>query len=1129
MKTKRILSITLIMSLVLSLFTVVMPSVSAEPTNPDTESYYIDFSKYDFHTITAENYNKYVEENPGEIPTHANMYDINLYNGSEVGNWSLVEDSNAAGGKYLNFVKANTGANGGLYSYMFVANPTGDYATDGNHVVLTEGTTYYMTVRYKITDLSEGYNLNLFTFASSGVATPNNVTNWQDRVDVKLGLKNTDGWVEAIYSFKTPDTYTGTSIHSLMVGFETRVDGKTSRPAEGTAFTYNLSVDYIKIEKPEFNPQHMEVDFNNYTPYYTNNTNCSINKDGIWEIGTEGENKYFKHPDTKLLNNTSSAPYCFVVNPTGAGAYAKRAEQYILVEGAEYRVSFKYRLPALVSNGAVTVKVGATAGTNSAGSWSAANTAIALTPEEGTTGITLEQTSEWKTVSYTFTMTTTATGTDIRRVMQMAFVPNGVQRPTEYALDIDDIVVDRLATVTIKDEAGNTTTQKGAPAAPVGTTGMGGNAAEVIELSSLNAEVYNGSTANTGVIKYYNDKEYTQEISSYTFGAVSETIYSKLQVLQSDVNQVAFCGFDEYKLRSSCEKGNTYGNFVYGGYYNTDTEHVWDIVDTDVYTGTKSMHMALSGDYNAARKFLYIGSGYEFEDNVTYQLSLRVKKNTEIEQDGYLKISLGGGGDVYGRFIYGQDSSNIQISAEEISSEWTEIKLLLTFIPQTSSTFGDMYSVDYYRAPTLRFETDSNVAVYIDTITLSTVCGSTAAEVIDTNTEDNKQEVRVTSSYIVNDSDKVVLAGNEYDVVERGILAKASTNTSKLIAGEDGVLFVKKTENLDDYWADGENGEKIFAMLIEGISVNDHREITARSYVKLSDGNTYYSPETTFSVGDSNAPAGYSLVWGDEFDGTELDTTKWNKEYNVSAPLYQTDSKDVMSVENGMLNLNVTRHVGSNTNLKYDVPMGLTTSKTMNYAYGYLEVRARVPYQKGLSSAFWFRSNGQLSKDSGTKLSDTLAEIDMIETLTFTDRVTPNIHKWLSSGEEILHTQYNSGSGNTSQQYVFDSENLCDEFHIYGFEWTETEIKMYVDRVLYATYDITKDYEKTIDAIGDMAAFKDPAHIIIGMKPQLAESGAYDYYGDGSGYATDDTVFETPYSIDWIRLYQKDDTGMLLK
>ena len=172
---------------------------------------------------------------------------------------------------------------------------------------------------------------------------------------------------------------------------------------------------------------------------------------------------------------------------------------------------------------------------------------------------------------------------------------------------------------------------------------------------------------------------------------------------------------------------------------------------------------------------------------------------------------------------------------------------------------------------------------------------------------------------------------------------------------------------------------------------------------------------------------------------------------------------------------------------------------------------------------------GQLSKDRGTRLSDTLAEIDMIETLTFTDRNTPNIHKWYNNGETLLHTQYNNGTGNKIQQYIFDSENLCDEFHIYGFEWTETEIKMYIDRELYATYDITTDYEKSGDIVGSMAAFNDPTHIIIGMQPPFEELGAYDYYGDGSGFATDDTAFDTPYSIDWIRLYQKDDTGMLLK
>lgn len=167
-------------------------------------------------TLTQDSYNKFKEEHPDGSPTYATMYDVNLYTGKEVGNWSLTEDANALGGKYLNYVKANTGANGDLTNYIFVANPTGDFATDGNHIVLSEGTTYNMTVRYKISDLSEGYNLNLFTFATSGVATPNNTSNYQHRVNVKLGLGNTDGWVEETYSFKTPDTYTGTSIHSLV-------------------------------------------------------------------------------------------------------------------------------------------------------------------------------------------------------------------------------------------------------------------------------------------------------------------------------------------------------------------------------------------------------------------------------------------------------------------------------------------------------------------------------------------------------------------------------------------------------------------------------------------------------------------------------------------------------------------------------------------------------------------------------------------------------------------------------------------------------------------------------------------------------------------------------------------------
>ena len=1128
MKTKRILSVTLIMALVLSLFTGIMPIVSAEPTNPDfvSEKYYFDFSQYAFDTVT-------VEDRAANLGYNGNT--VNAYSATvNCGVWSLEEDDTATGGKYLKYVKDNNGSGTSLSNFLFVANPTGDYSTKGNHIVLDAATTYNIKIRYKVEDLEEEkYDLNLFAVATTTVGTPNDCPA-ANLVYIQKGLGNTNGWVEATYKFTTPASYTGT-VNSLLLGFNPATEGTTNRPSAGTLYTYSVAIDYVEIQKPEFAAQHMNIDFDDFviTPFNGNNIGTvytSTTNPNLWVIGNEDNNKFIQFPYNTAGARTSpgSAFYAFMANPTGSGDYKgdQAGLAFILENGGEYRISFKYRLSSLASGGTMTFKVGATGSMSCCNAtWSEANQSIALTPEDGTSSISLGVTSEWKTMTYTFKMSTTSA--TARRSMQVAFVPNLTQLKSTYTLDVDDVVVDRLATVTIKDEAGNTATQKGAPAAPIGTLDMGGNTAEAVDMP-VKAEVYSGTTAQIGEYKYYSDKDLTKEITSYTFNSVNETIYSKFIATTSNANQVAFCGFDEYKLRTkSYDDATAYGDFVGMGYLNGTNEHVWDIVDTEAYSGTKSMHMALASGYDASRRYLYIGNGYEWEDNASYQVSLRIKKDAEIEQNGFLKINLGGGGNIYGAFIYGQNSSEIMIPADELSSEWTEITFAYNYIPQKITKFP--YSIDYYAGPTLFFttDTDSNVAIYLDAITISKVCGDIAAETIDINNEDNKQEVRVTSSYLVNDSNKVLLAGVEYDVVERGILAKASTNTVKLLEGNDGVLSVKKAENLDDYWADGANGEKIFAMLIEDISVNDHREITARSYVKLSDGNTYYSPLTTFSVGETNAPAGYKLVWGDEFDGTKLDTTKWNTEYTVNPPLYQT--KDVISVENGMLNLNVTRHVGSDTSLKYDVPLDLSTSKTMNYQYGYLEVRARVPYQRGLNSAVWLRSNGQISKDAGTKLSDTLAEIDIFETLTLTDRATSNIHKWLTVDSVLSHSQYNSGTGNKIQQYIFDSENLCDEFHIYGFEWTETEIKMYIDRELYATYDITTDYEKNGNVVGDMASFHDPSHIIIGMKPQLAELGAYDYYGDGSGYTTDDTVFETPYSIDWIRLYQKDDTGMLLK
>ena len=106
---------------------------------------------------------------------------------------------------------------------------------------------------------------------------------------------------------------------------------------------------------------------------------------------------------------------------------------------------------------------------------------------------------------------------------------------------------------------------------------------------------------------------------------------------------------------------------------------------------------------------------------------------------------------------------------------------------------------------------------------------------------------------------------------------------------------------------------------------------------------------------------------------------------------------------------------------------------------------------------------------------------------------------------------------------------LTEEFHIYGMEWTETEIIMYIDGAEYARYDITMPYESAGKEVGSMDAFNDPMRIKIGCSPYLSELGHYDFTGDGSGYTTEATDFSQAYCIDWVRLYQKDGCELFTK
>lgn len=280
----------------------------------------------------------------------------------------------------------------------------------------------------------------------------------------------------------------------------------------------------------------------------------------------------------------------------------------------------------------------------------------------------------------------------------------------------------------------------------------------------------------------------------------------------------------------------------------------------------------------------------------------------------------------------------------------------------------------------------------------------------------------------------------------------------------------------------------------------------------------------------------YVLVWSDEFSSNSLDTAKWSFEDRIApnSDMITSDTADVAQVltnENGTGMLHLRAYKTGNGTFK--TTKSITTSNTMDYLYGYLEMRARVPIGQGVWPSLWLTSNTRnyntltvggvpVHKMYGYKI-----EIDMFE--VFSDaKVLPNIHKWWKEGTDVYNELIAIGS-TQNEQYnsIFDDTKTFDIsdgcWHTYGMLWTSDEISMYVDGVKYQTFDLNKNFGH-----GDMAGFKQPLSIIINN--HLFTEG---YFNNGANgwaekFKVDSNNFkEAVYDIDYIRLYQKPDTGKI--
>ena len=241
------------------------------------------------------------------------------------------------------------------------------------------------------------------------------------------------------------------------------------------------------------------------------------------------------------------------------------------------------------------------------------------------------------------------------------------------------------------------------------------------------------------------------------------------------------------------------------------------------------------------------------------------------------------------------------------------------------------------------------------------------------------------------------------------------------------------------------------------------------------------------------APAGYRLVWADEFDTPGLpDATRWGYDternrlgwYNNERQYYAAARPENSVVEGGRLRITARREALSSLpdwgGQAYSSVRLITRGKAA-WTYGFFEIRAKMPCGTGTWPAIWMLGTGGVWPDDG--------EIDIVE------------HVGRNPGEILgtIHTPITGGAGNGSRTPL---ATACTQFHSYQMHWTADEIAIGVDGRTYHRYRNPRT--------GRAAwPFDAPQYLLLNIA-----------IGGTLGGAVDDSIFPRTMEVEHVRVWQ---------
>ncbi len=258
--------------------------------------------------------------------------------------------------------------------------------------------------------------------------------------------------------------------------------------------------------------------------------------------------------------------------------------------------------------------------------------------------------------------------------------------------------------------------------------------------------------------------------------------------------------------------------------------------------------------------------------------------------------------------------------------------------------------------------------------------------------------------------------------------------------------------------------------------------------VDVLDPDELIIPETGYSTPLSYD--GYSLIWNDEFNGTELDTDVWKYETGTGSNGWGNNElqyyrKENTSVQDGYLIIEAKKESFGGRNY---TSSRLITEGNKSFKYGRIDIRAALPKGQGIWPALWM-----LGSNFGTAGWPACGEIDIMEMIggEGNDNTVHGTVHWDHAGSYASY-----GNSQTLASGIF-----ADKFHVFTLVWTASTIEWFVDDVRFNVIDITP---------AELSEFQEKFFFIF----NVAVGGNWPGSPDAS------TSFPQRMIVDYVRVFQ---------